>query len=100
MSDNEKPITEHGPTHIQPGPAEEHLGDEPPHHGMSAGQYIASRFTSLKPPMSKLPNPISLLMVLNGHHWGFFLVAFFAWVRVELHSSPPDSHLCALRPKY
>ncbi|KAK7712688.1 Carboxylic acid transporter [Diaporthe eres] len=79
MSDNEKPTTDHGPADTRPGPVEDHLGDEPPHHGMSAGQYIASRFSSLKPPMSKLPNPFSLLRMLNGHHWAFFLVAFFAW---------------------
>ncbi|POS69426.1 sugar transporter family protein [Diaporthe helianthi] len=80
MSDNEKPTTDHhGHVDTQPRPAEELFGDEPPHHGMSAGQYLASRFTSLKPPMSKLPNPLKLIMTLNGHHWAFFLVAFFAW---------------------
>lgn len=77
MSDNEKATTEHVPPS---GPVEDHMGDEPPHHGMSAGQYITSRFSSLKPPMSKLPNPFSLIMMLNGHHWAFFMVAFFAWV--------------------
>lgn len=84
MSDNEKPTTDHGPADSRPAPVEDHLGDEPPHHGMSAGQYIASRFSSLKPPMSKLPNPFSLLRMLNGHHWAFFLVAFSAWVREDL----------------
>lgn len=38
--------------------------------------------------MSKLPNPFSLLGMLNGHHWAFFLVAFFAWVRVDLENFP------------
>lgn len=82
MSDNEKPTTDHVPVGTQSALAEEHLGDDPPHHGMSASQYIASRFSSLKPPMSKLPNPVKLIMMLNGHHWAFFLVAFFAWVRL------------------
>lgn len=100
MSDNEKPITDHGPATARPGPAEDHLGDEPPHHGMSAGQYIASRFSSLKPPMSKLPSPFSLLRMLNGHHWAFFLVAFFAWVRVDRDRFPTDSRLRASRNKH
>lgn len=82
MSDNEKPTTgHHGHVGTQPHLAEEeHLGDEPPHHGMSAGEYLASRLTSLKPPLSKLPNPLKLIMMLNGQQWAFFLVAFFAWV--------------------
>lgn len=82
MSVHEKPTTEHGsashtpqaPIGVQGG------GDEPPHHGMSIGEYIATRFTSLKPPLTKLPNPITLIRELNGHHWAFFMVAFFAWV--------------------
>lgn len=47
---------------------------------MSAGQYIRTRFTSLKPPMAALPNPFRLIAMLNGHQWAFFSVAFFAWV--------------------
>jgi SHS family lactate transporter-like MFS transporter len=90
MSDNEKPTTDHAPVATRPAPVEEHLGDEPPHHGMSAGQYIASRFSSLKPPMSKLPSPFKLIMMLNGHHWAFFLVAFFAWVRLLLDQVTPS----------
>lgn len=54
---------------------------------MSAGQYIRTRFTSLKPPMAALPNPFRLIAMLNGHQWAFFLVAFFAWVRVLWFSS-------------
>jgi SHS family lactate transporter-like MFS transporter len=52
----------------------------PPHHGMSTGQYLATRLTSLKPPMLKAPNPITLLRMLNRRHWAFFFVAFIAWV--------------------
>lgn len=94
MSDNEKPTTHHDPVGTRPGPVEDHLGDEPPHHGMSAGQYIASRFSSLKPPMSKLPNPFSLLRMLNGHHWAFFMVAFFAWVCGDLGLIHPLMPIC------
>ena len=50
-----------------------------PHDGMSAGRYLATRFSSLKPPMLRLPNPIRLLMMLNGQQWAFFFVAFLGW---------------------
>lgn len=53
--------------------------DHPPHHGMSTGQYLATRFSSLKPPMTKSPNPIALLRTISGRQWAFFAVAFFAW---------------------
>jgi len=49
--------------------------DEP----MSAGKYIATRFSTLKPPMTKVANPISLLRMLNRQQWLFFSVAFIAW---------------------
>jgi SHS family lactate transporter-like MFS transporter len=50
-------------------------------HKMSVGTYVATRFSSLKPPMNKAPNPIRLLMMLNTKQWLFFFVGFFAWVR-------------------
>lgn len=46
---------------------------------MSAGRYIATRISSLKPPMTKVKNPISLLRLLNLQQWLFFTVAFIAW---------------------
>ena len=46
---------------------------------MSIGRYIATRVTTLKPPMHKAPNPIKLLTLLNFQQWMFFLVAFLAW---------------------
>ena len=46
---------------------------------MPAGRYIATRFTTLKPPMAKAPNPIRLLRMLNFQQWMFFLVAFCGW---------------------
>lgn len=55
----------------------------PPHHGMSAGTYLATRVSSLKPPMRKAPNPIRLLRMLDRHHWAFFSIAFIAWVRLS-----------------
>lgn len=82
MSGYEKPTAEHFPRNESQGSAGDvHVGDEAPHHGMSVGEYIRTRFTSLKPPMAKTPNPFKLLRMLTAHHWAFFGVAFFAWVR-------------------
>ena len=46
---------------------------------MSAGRYIATRFSTLKPPMNKAPNPFKLVAMLNLQQWLFFLVGFVAW---------------------
>ncbi|KAM3423520.1 hypothetical protein BST61_g948 [Cercospora zeina] len=46
---------------------------------MSAGRYLATRFSTLKPPMERLENPIKLLRLLNGKQWLFFLCSFIAW---------------------
>lgn len=46
---------------------------------MSPARYLATRFSSLKPPMTKTQNPFALLALLNTQQWMFFLVAFFAW---------------------
>ncbi|KAI0595759.1 H+ symporter family protein [Biscogniauxia sp. FL1348] len=59
--------------------AEDEANVYPPHHGMSAGTYLATRISSLKPPMTKAPNPIRLLRMLDRHHWAFFSIAFIAW---------------------
>jgi SHS family lactate transporter-like MFS transporter len=54
------------------------ISDSPNVH-MSVGRYISTRIPSLKPPMTKVSNPIRLLSLLNLQQWLFFLVAFFAW---------------------
>ena len=41
---------------------------------MTVKQYLRSRWTELKPPMVVPPNPISLMRLLNGRQWNFFLV--------------------------
>jgi SHS family lactate transporter-like MFS transporter len=46
---------------------------------MSAGRYIATRLSTLKPPMHKAPNPIRLLRMLNRRQWAFFFIGFVAW---------------------
>lgn len=51
-----------------------------PHH-MTVGEYATTRFSTLKPPMHKAPNPFKLLAMLNTKQWLFFLVGFLAWVR-------------------
>ena len=101
MSEHEKPTADHGPaTYTPQAPIGSQGGDEPPHHGMGIGEYIATRFSSLKPPMTKLPNPITLLGQLNRHHWAFFMVAFFAWVCVALLSwfQPVLIQACCVPP--
>lgn len=51
---------------------------EPPEK-MSAGRYLATRLSTLKPPMDRVENPITLLGLLSGKQWLFFAVAFIAW---------------------
>lgn len=46
---------------------------------MSPGRYIATRFSTLQPPMNRAPNPFKLLAMLNLQQWLFFFVGFFAW---------------------
>jgi len=46
---------------------------------MSAGTYLATRFSTLKPPMDKVENPFTLLKSLSTKQWMFWLVAFLAW---------------------
>ncbi|KAI6581179.1 hypothetical protein MCOR06_009181 [Pyricularia oryzae] len=74
MEDTEKPSTEHAGTVRTTDEA-----DLPPWHGMSAGRYLATRVSSLKPPMESAPNPLKLLLMLDKHCWAFFMVAFLAW---------------------
>lgn len=46
---------------------------------MSVGRYLATRFSTLKPPMDKIENPFSLLASLSLKNWLFFLCSFLAW---------------------
>jgi len=55
-----------------------HESHSPPE--MTAREYVATRFSTLKPPMNKAPNPFKLLAMLSGKQWLFFLVGFLAWV--------------------
>lgn len=52
---------------------------DPTDHHLSAGRYLATRITTLKPPLAKAPNPIRLLRMLDLQQWLFFFVAFIAW---------------------
>lgn len=42
---------------------------------MTAGRYLATRVTTLVPPMNKAPNPFKALMLLNKQQWLFFFVS-------------------------
>ena len=59
-----------------------HLHESPSPEKMSIGRYAATRFSTLKPPMHKAPNPFKLLALLNRQQWAFFSVAFIAWVSI------------------
>ncbi|KAJ6443176.1 sugar transporter family protein [Purpureocillium lavendulum] len=50
-----------------------------PHEGMSASRYLATRISTLKPPMLPVPNPWKLVRMLNRQQWAFFFLAFWAW---------------------
>lgn len=69
-----------GPSHSPDAVHESHPPAE-----MSAAEYAKTRFSTLKPPMNKAPNPFKLLAMLNTKQWLFFLVAFLAWVS---HNAP------------
>lgn len=69
---------------VQPG-YESHAPEE-----MSAGRYLATRFSTLKPPMNKAPNPIKLLLLLNRRQWAFFFIGFIAWVCIYCRSMLGD----------
>jgi len=55
------------------------ISHKPEYERMSAGRYLSTRFSSLKPPMTPLANPFALLAMLNLQQWLFFLVAFAGW---------------------
>ena len=42
-------------------------------------KYLLSRPSSLKPPKTKLRNPIGILKELDKHQWLLFAVGFAAW---------------------
>lgn len=43
-----------------------------PDHGMTVGQYISTRISSLKPPMIAPQNPFKQLASLNRRQWLHF----------------------------
>lgn len=64
--------------------AHQALPENDPAIEMSAITYALTRLSTLKPPMNKAPNPISLLRMLNRQQWAFFAVAFAGWVSCRL----------------
>ncbi|KAK0112816.1 hypothetical protein ONS95_014545 [Cadophora gregata] len=62
------------PSHSPDAFHESHAPEE-----MTVAEYATTRFSTLKPPMHKAPNPFRLLAMLNTKQWMFFLVAFLAW---------------------
>jgi len=78
----------HVPSGGDPALPESHAPKE-----MTAKEYATTRFSTLKPPMHKAPNPFKLLAMLSTKQWMFFLVGFTAWVRPIPH---PTSKVCLL----
>lgn len=71
----------------------------PPHDAtMSSGQYLATRLSSLQPPMLAAPNPRRLLRSLNRTQWAFFLIAFSAWVCLGRPAPLPPRYRDKTRP--
>ncbi|KAI9727319.1 MAG: hypothetical protein M1828_006938 [Chrysothrix sp. TS-e1954] len=73
MAYNEKAPREHLSPHSSNG----HHDQDPEY--MSAGRYLSTRLSSLKPPMHKLANPFAVLRLLNAKQWNFFFLAFAGW---------------------
>jgi len=46
---------------------------------MSVGRYLATRVSTLKPPMKRPPNPIRIVRSLTRMNWLMFLCSFLAW---------------------
>lgn len=42
---------------------------------MTIGRYMTARFTTLKPPMDKVINPITALRMLTVSQWAYFMVS-------------------------
>lgn len=45
---------------------------------VTARTYALTRLSTLNPPIYGAPNPIHLLIMLNGKQWIFFLIGFVA----------------------
>ncbi|KAM5370041.1 hypothetical protein ACJZ2D_008724 [Fusarium nematophilum] len=48
--------------------------------GQTPGQYLATRFVTLKPRMDRVANPIEALRLVNRQQWLFFWCAWVGWV--------------------
>lgn len=57
----------------------------------SVRRYLATRLSTLKPPMHRAPNPFRLLSLLSRRQWAFFAIGFVAWVRMACTSPPEGS---------
>jgi hypothetical protein len=68
MSD---PIASH-PRDPSPAAQQQYESHEP--ERMTVKKYATTRVSTLKPPMEKVPNPFTLLAMLNLQQWLFFLV--------------------------
>src|SRR5436305_8569 len=59
------------------------MGQAPLHSSrehMTVDRYLGTRFSTLKPPMNKSPNPFPIIALLNRRQWASFFIGFIAWV--------------------
>jgi hypothetical protein len=65
---------------VRPVDDNAHHDDEDFHlTSMTPSEYLRTRFSSLKPPMTRPPNPITVLRSLTFMNWMMFLCAFLGW---------------------
>lgn len=76
---HEKVSDEHYERDVNASATGHKVGPDDPNAKVSIGRYLATRLPTLKPPMDKVENPLTLLLMLNFKQWMFFLVAFLGW---------------------
>jgi SHS family lactate transporter-like MFS transporter len=52
------------------------------------GRYFFTRISSLRPPRSKMQNPIAILRQLDSHQWLMFLAGFVGWYVATIPGPP------------
>jgi SHS family lactate transporter-like MFS transporter len=50
-------------------------------------RYFLTRISSLRPPRTKMQNPVAILRQLDSHQWLMFLAGFVGWYVTMLSGS-------------
>ncbi|OQS05962.1 Major Facilitator Superfamily (MFS) [Thraustotheca clavata] len=70
---------DHYATILTPVADDLQIHERKPDSDMSPGEYLRTRVSTLKPPMTKVANPITLLKTLDKQQWYNFGIGFAAW---------------------